>query len=87
MLINHDPFISTGEISQQMATSMSAEKITGAVFSAILIFYLIANTFNDAGSELESVNESLKGGKIIKLLPLFLAFGVVIGIYRMMTKK
>jgi len=66
-----------------MADSTSASKITGVIFSAILIFYLIANVFNDGADELEQVNESHKGGKLIKLLPLFLAFGVVLALYKM----
>ena len=70
-----------------MTTGLSTDKIIGSVFGAVLVFYLIANTFNDAGEELEGVNESVKGGKIMKLLPLFLAFGVVIGIYKMFIKK
>lgn len=69
-----------------MASSISTDKIVGAIFGAVLVFYLIANTFNDASGELETVNESYKGGKLIKLLGLFLAFGVVIAMYKMFVK-
>lgn len=65
----------------------NTDSIIGAIFGAILIFYLIANTFNDASSEIDSINESYKGGKLMKLLGLFLAFGVVIGVYKMFVKK
>ena len=61
--------------------------IVGLIFGAILVFYLIANTFNDASDELAQVNESHKGGTLIKLLGLFLAFGVVFAVYNMFIKK
>lgn len=64
-----------------MATT-SHNKIVNAIFGAILIFYLIANTFNDASAEIDKVNESYKGGKLMKLLGLFLAFGVVVAMYK-----
>lgn len=70
-----------------MATTKSVDAIVGVIVGAVLIFFLIANTFNDAGSELETVNESIKGGKLIKLLPLFLAAGLVFVMYRMTTGK
>ena len=66
-----------------MAKMTSTSKLTTAIVGVILVFYLIANTFNDAGSEVEGINESIKGGSIMKLLPLFLAFGVVIAVYQM----
>ena len=66
---------------------VGAEKITGAIFGAILVIYLIANTFNDTGDELAGINESHKGGTIVKLAGLFLAFGVVIALYRMLVSK
>ena len=66
---------------------VNANAIIGAIFGGILVFYLIATVFNDASDELENVNESHAGGKIIKLLGLFLAFGVVIGVYKMFVKK
>lgn len=62
---------------------MKAENIVGVIFGAILIFYLIANTFNDASEEIEGINDTYKGGKLMKLLGLFLAFGVVYGVYKM----
>lgn len=72
--------------SEKMATAISTNKIVGLIFGAILIFYLVANTFNDASDELATVNESHKGGTLIKLSGLFLAFGVVYALYRMFMK-
>lgn len=62
---------------------VSTGSIVGAIFGAILIFYLIANTFNDASDQVQAINESHKGGTLMKLLPLLLAFGVLIGVYGM----
>lgn len=70
-----------------MANSVSTESIINAIFGAILIFYLVANTFNDASDEIATINESHKGGALMKLLGLFLAFGVVIGVYRMLVQN
>jgi len=68
-----------------MASSLSTSAVMGAIFGVILIFYLVANTFNDASDEIATINESHKGGKFMKLLPLFLAFGVVFTVYKMMV--
>lgn len=57
---------------------VNADKAVQLVIGALVVFYLIANTFNDAGSEIEQVNESIKGGTLIKLLPLFLAIAVIV---------
>ena len=70
-----------------MAGMASTNVIISGIFGAILVVYLIANTFNDIGDEIAGVNESHKGGTILKLLPLFLAFGVVVGVYYMFSKK
>jgi hypothetical protein len=67
--------------------TVSTNSVIAGVFGAVLIFYLVASVFNDSASELESINESYKGGKLIKLLPLFLAFGIIIGVYKMLVTK
>lgn len=70
-----------------MTNMAGTDKIITGIFGAILVVYLIANTFNDMGDELALINESHKGGAVLKLVPLFLAFGVVIGVYYMFVKK
>jgi len=80
-------FIIYGGFNDKMPSMTGTDKVVGAIFGAILVFYLIANTFNDASDELEGVNESHKGGKLIKLLGLFLAFGVVFAMYKSFIGK
>ena len=74
---------------------INAGVIMSAIFGVILVFYLIANTFNDASDEIQAVAETtnvtgtvqtVKGAGFIKLLPLFLAFGVVYFVYKMAMK-
>jgi hypothetical protein len=66
---------------------IKTEAIVGAVFGGVLIIYLITAVWNDTTTELDSVNETAKGGALIKLIPLFLAFGVLIGVYKMFVAK
>ena len=52
--------------------------VISAIFGVVLIFYLIANTFNDASDEitaisetainLDNVSETVKGAKFIMML-------------------
>jgi hypothetical protein len=62
---------------------VSTTSIVGAIFGAILIFYLIGSTFNDASAQLDAVNSTYKGAGLMKLLGLFLAFGVCFAVYKM----
>jgi hypothetical protein len=67
--------------------AVETDAIVGAVFGAILVIYLITAVWNDTTAELDNVSETAKGGKLIKLIPLFLAFGVIIGVYKMFVKS
>ena len=67
--------------------AVGTNAIISGIFGAILVVYLIANTFNDMGDELAAINESHKGGSLIKLIPLFLAFGVILGVYYMFKRQ
>ena len=69
-----------------MAMGASTQTIIGGIFGAILIFYLIGTVWNDASAQLDGVNTSYKGASLIKLLGLFLAFGVCISVYKMFSK-
>ena len=61
----------------------SVDTIVGSIFGGIMIFYLISSTFEDASDDLTTIPDNTSGGKIIKLLPLFLAFGVVFAVYKL----
>jgi len=69
-----------------MAMLKSVDNIIMAVFGAVLIFYLVSETFDDAATEIDSINDNLTGAGLIKLTPLFLAFGVVIGVFYLFMK-
>jgi len=64
---------------------VNTTQIIEAIFGAILIFYLIGSVWNDASAQL--TNTTGTGSVIIRLLGLFLAFGVVYAMFKMFMNK
>lgn len=67
------------------------EQIISLVFGLILVFYLVASTFNDSADEIEGIPDTtnvtgtpqdVKGVNLVKLLPLFLSLGVLVMVWR-----